>query len=266
MGFRQVSRGRRLALSPPRRVVLEVLTHALKAPLVPVARKMDLRRVAAARVAAIGKPSWTTLFVRAFGIVSSRHPPLRRTFMQWPFPHLYEHPDTVCAVAVERQWNDEPAIFFGNVLAPERQDLAAIQRRIHRYRERPIEEIGRFRRQIFLGRCPWLIRRAIVWGALHLSGPQRVYRFGTFGVTNYGQWGAESLRPIAPITALLTLGPIDEDDRGVVKIVYDHRVLDGAFVARCLAELEDTLNTQIAQELACGSSESCLISPCACAA
>jgi hypothetical protein len=168
--------------------------------------------------------------------------------MSWPIAHLYEHPETICALAVERQWRDEPAVFFGNVLAPEQLDLAAIQQVIRSYKERPINEIGRFRRQIRLGRSPWLVQRAVIWGALHLSGRQRVYRFGTFGVTNYGQWGAESLRPLSPTTSLLTLGPID-DGYGAVKIVYDHRVLDGAFVARCLAELEDTLNTQIVQEL-----------------
>jgi hypothetical protein len=41
----------------------------------------------------------------------------------------------------------------------------------------------------------------------------------------------------------------------VVKLVYDHRVLDGAVVARCLNELEETLNTQIARELSSGRDE-----------
>jgi hypothetical protein len=34
-----------------------------------------------------------------------------------------------------------------------------------------------------------------------------------------------------------------------VRIVYDHRVLDGATVARALARLEDVLNGEIAAEL-----------------
>jgi pyruvate/2-oxoglutarate dehydrogenase complex dihydrolipoamide acyltransferase (E2) component len=82
-----------------------------------------------------------------------------------------------------------------------------------------------------------------------------VYRFGTFGVSNYGQWGAESLRPLSPTTTLLTIGPIGDDGHASVKIIYDHRVLDGAFVARCLAELEETLNAEIARELECGEHE-----------
>jgi hypothetical protein len=51
------------------------------------------------------------------------------------------------------------------------------------------------------------------------------------------------------------LGPISEDGSAVVKLVYDHRVLDGAVVARCLNELEETLNTQIARELSSGRDE-----------
>jgi hypothetical protein len=35
-----------------------------------------------------------------------------------------------------------------------------------------------------------------------------------------------------------------------VRIVYDHRVMDGATVARALGLLEDVLNTEICQELA----------------
>jgi hypothetical protein len=235
--------------------MVEVLAHAVAAPLVPVARKMDLAEVAAARRKSRTKLTWTTLFIRAYGVVSSRRPALRRAFMTWPGPHLYEHPETVCAVAVERQWKGEPSVFFGNVVAPERLTLEAIQQVIRNYKESPVDEIGRFQRQIRLGRAPRLVRRAVIWGALHASGRQRVFRFGTFGVSNYGQWGAESLRPMLPTTTLLTLGPIGEDGSGVVKLVYDNRVVDGAVVARCLNELEETLNTQIARELSSSRDE-----------
>jgi hypothetical protein len=247
-------------------VIIEVLSHAVQVPLVPVARTMNLRPVAAARRLARAKASWTTLFVRAFAIVSTRRAPLRRVYMRWPLPHVYEHPHSICALAVERQWRDEPVVFFGNIVAPELQGLAEIQQRILQYKNRPIEDIGRFRRQIRLGYCPWPIRRAVIWSALHLSGRQRVYRFGTFGVSNYGRWGAESLRPLSPTTTLLTLGPIQEDGRANVKIIYDHRVLDGAFVARCLTELEETLNTEIAHELERGDDACPSKSPCAVAA
>jgi pyruvate/2-oxoglutarate dehydrogenase complex dihydrolipoamide acyltransferase (E2) component len=41
------------------------------------------------------------------------------------------------------------------------------------------------------------------------------------------------------------------NDRGVLptRITFDHRVLDGAFVARGLAELEKVLQTTVLEEL-----------------
>jgi hypothetical protein len=242
-------RGRRLDLSPPRAVVIEILAHAAQTPLIPVAREMNLAKTAAARRLGAERPSWTTLFIRAFGLLSRRRAELRRSFMRWPRPHLYEHPESVCALAVEREYDGELAVFFGQIVAPEGRTLSAIQQAIRTYKERPVQEIGRFRRQIRLGRAPGIVRRAVVWSALHASGRQRIYRFGTFGVTNYGQWGAESLRPISPTATILSLGPISDHGKAVVKVVYDHRVLDGAVVARCLSELEEILNTEIIGEL-----------------
>jgi hypothetical protein len=37
-----------------------------------------------------------------------------------------------------------------------------------------------------------------------------------------------------------------------VRITYDHRVMDGACIARALAELEETLNGPIVQTLTAG--------------
>ncbi|MDP2296757.1 MAG: 2-oxo acid dehydrogenase subunit E2, partial [Pseudolabrys sp.] len=42
---------------------------------------------------------------------------------------------------------------------------------------------------------------------------------------------------------------IDRDGNVNVRIIYDHRVLDGATVARALARLEEILNTEIVSEL-----------------
>jgi hypothetical protein len=51
------------------------------------------------------------------------------------------------------------------------------------------------------------------------------------------------------LSTVLTFGPIDEAGRVTVKIIYDHRVMDGANVARFLGHLERTLEGEIAEEL-----------------
>ena len=85
--------------------------------------------------------------------------------------------------------------------------------------------------------------------ALNVSGPLRALRMGTFGVTAYSALGAESLHPISPLTTTLTYGVIAPDGGVTVRVVYDHRVLDGATVARALVLMEAILCGQIVREL-----------------
>ena len=73
--------------------------------------------------------------------------------------------------------------------------------------------------------------------------------FGTFALSVYSSLGAESLHPLSPLTTTLTYGPIGRDGRADVRLVYDHRVLDGATVARALARLEAALTGPVLGEL-----------------
>jgi hypothetical protein len=69
-------------------------------------------------------------------------------------------------------------------------------------------------------------------------------------LSSYGNLGAENLHPISPLSTTLTYGPIDPSTgRVVVKLIYDHRVLDGAYIARRLRDIEDVLKTSIRDEL-----------------
>jgi hypothetical protein len=93
------------------------------------------------------------------------------------------------------------------------------------------------------------VRRLLWWSTLNISGFKRAKRFGTFGLTSYGALGAESLHPISPLTTTLTFGPISPQGDVVVKLIYDHRVLDGAYIARRLKDIETTLKGAVLDEL-----------------
>jgi hypothetical protein len=99
------------------------------------------------------------------------------------------------------------------------------------------------------GRLPGWLRRFLYWITLSWSGRTRAKRLGTFMVSSYGSLGAEQLHPISPYTTLLTFGPISAAGDVVVKLIYDHRVLDGRLIARCLAHLETIFHTTILDEL-----------------
>jgi hypothetical protein len=86
------------------------------------------------------------------------------------------------------------------------------------------------------------------WLGLNI-GRQRGNYFGTFALSVYSALNAESLHPLTPLTTLLNYGVISSDGNVNVRIIYDHRVMNGATVARALARLEEVLNTVVAEEL-----------------
>lgn len=243
-------RGRTLPLSGPRTFINDLLHHAKAIPTVPVSRVMDLGPLIAARRAHPARPSWSLLFMKAFAMVAAEHPPLRRAWIGFPSPRLYEHPQSVCALAMEREYQGESGVFVGLFRAPECQSLAEIQHWLDWYKRTPLEELGFFRQALRISRLPRPIRRLLWWSTLEVSGFKRAKRFGTFGVSSYGALGAESLHPISPLTTTLTYGPIDPATGRVnAKIIYDHRVLDGADIARRLADVEAALRGPILDEL-----------------
>src|SRR5262245_21461013 len=111
--------GRRLALSLPRRHICDLLHFARKVPSVPVQRRMRLGPLAAARAAADSRPSWCALFTKAFGKVIESRPELRRSYLTFPWPHLYQHAAAVVTVAVERRFGGEDAVVFVPLKWPE---------------------------------------------------------------------------------------------------------------------------------------------------
>lgn len=247
------TRGRTLKLSAPRRFILDLVHFARKVPSIPVARTFDVSDLIQPRKNHPLRPSWAILFMKAYATVAAANPPLRRALLTFPTTRLYEHPNTVCALALERDYQGEEGIFVGLFRAPECQSLAELDAAIRAYKEAPLHEIGFFRQALRISAVPTPIRRFLWWSTLAISGGKRAKRFGTFGLSTYGSLGAESLHPISPLSTTITYGPIDREGRVCVKLIYDHRVLDGAYIARRLAEIEEALNGPILDELRAGA-------------
>ncbi len=118
------------------------------------------------------------------------------------------------------------------------------------YKNETLEKVGFYRMALRFSQAPTPIRRLLWWSTLNISGYKRCKRFGTFGLSSYGALGAEQIHPISPLTTTLTYGPIDPaTGRVVVKLIYDHRVLDGAYIARRLRDIEEVMNGPILDEL-----------------
>jgi hypothetical protein len=236
-------------LSPARRLGIEFLRQGRKVPSVPVARTCNLAAVAEHREKAFPKSSWTALFIKAYALVQRDYPELRRAYLPLPYARLYEHPHSTCALVVEREWQNETVLLGAKIRGPEDTSLEAIQAHIRRFKDAPVRAISDFRMALRVGRMPGLLRRFLYWMTLSWSGATRAKRLGTFMVSSYGSLGAEQLHPIAPYTTLLTFGPVSPAGAVVVKVIYDHRVMDGRLIARCLAHLEHVFHTAILDEL-----------------
>jgi hypothetical protein len=241
--------GRYFALSLPRRLVNDMLHFADRVPTVPVERSIDVGRVQDLRERIPQRLGWCALFLKAYGLVAARFPALRRAYLGFPRSCLYEHPYNVASVAIERCYGREYEVFFAQIRAPEYQPLVALEAHICRYKESPVEQVARYRRALRVSRFPGPVRRLMWWYALNVSGPGRARRLGTFGLSSYSALGARSLHPLSPLTTTLNYGPVADDGTVTVRIVYDHRAMDGGTVARALAALEEVFNGELIQEM-----------------
>jgi hypothetical protein len=237
-----------IPLSVPRRMVIDLLYFARGIPTVPVQKRMALGPLMAARAACKERPRWTAIFTKAYALMAREFPEFRRAYVKLPWHHLYEYPQSNATIIVERDYRGEAGLFSISIKEPARQSLREIGRRLEHGSTAPVESIKDFRRTMDFARLPKPIRRALWWICLNW-GRQRGNYFGTFGVSVYSGLNAESLHPLSPLTTLLNYGVMSSDGVLDVRIIYDHRVMNGATVARALARLEEILNSVILEEV-----------------
>ena len=131
--------------------------------------------------------------------------------------------------------------------APESQSLAAIQAFIDRHATAPIDEV--FRRQLELEMVPGWLRRTILQWNVRSASRKRPGRIGTFSMSSLAGFQAGNHFHPTLCTTSLCQGPLDDAGRCRVTVIADHRVLDGASVARALERLEAVLCQDITAEL-----------------
>lgn len=241
--------GRWRSLSITRRMISELMRVCRHMPIITIEQRMNLAELVAARNALANPPSWVALFAKAFALVAARRPELRRAYMPYPWPHFYETEGSIASIAVERDYQGESAVFFGQFFRPDGQSLEQLQEAIRNWRELPVDKVRDFRRILKFMRVPNPFRRLGWWYATQVAGRHRVRHFGTFGISTTASSGATCNNLIAPVPLTLNYGLIADDGTLDVRLHFDHRVLDGMPAARALAELERELQTRILDEL-----------------
>jgi hypothetical protein len=246
--------GQRLSLSPPRRFIGDLMRLARRVPSIPMERRMRLADVAFARRTWPQRVSWCALFMKAYSIVSADRPELRRSYVTFPWPHLYEHPANIATFSLERPYEGEDAVFFAQVPRPELYSLFELDRLVRKHKAAPVQSVETFRRALWVSKLPLPVRRSL-WSMAFADGYYRARVFGTFAISVVASLGAAGLHILSPLTTTINYGAFEPDFSLDVRLTYDHRVLDGGTVARAMVALEEVLHGEILKELRHGPPE-----------
>lgn len=241
-------KGRYLPVSPFRRLVADLMNASQKVPSVTAERYMNLSELMEARQAAHPRPTWTSMFTKAYAILARDYPELRRSYMTFPWARFYEHPHNVATMNIERKVGDESMVLYCLIRRPENRSLAEIDDIIRHHKEAPIDQVRSFKRSMTLARCPAPIRRLVWWTTLNMLGKQRCHNFGTFGITSIAAQGAGVLHLVPLLTSTIYYGLFDKEGGLDMRLSWDHRVFDGMLGARILVDLESVLLREIRRE------------------
>jgi pyruvate/2-oxoglutarate dehydrogenase complex dihydrolipoamide acyltransferase (E2) component len=236
--------GRSIRLSPSRTFIADLSHAAVALPQGVIVRRISIAPAAKARKAAAVKPAWTAMFIKAWAEVARDIPELRRSYVQLPWPRLFEHSISVASLMVEREIDGEKVLFPARIKSPAERSLADITVDIESALTKPISDISRNRLILLVSRLPLPLRRLIWWIAFNVPR-YRQHFVGTFGVSTVGYLGVSIINPVSPVTTFLGYGPFADDGTVDITVGFDHRVMDGAVIARAMAMLEVKLNEVI---------------------
>jgi hypothetical protein len=243
------SRGRTVPLSLPRRWVTDILHFGRRVPIITGERVLRLQAVAAARKQVPHPPSWASIILKAFGLVSERVPELRRSYVRFPWPRLHEMPYSVGTVVIDREYNGERGVFCAPMLHPEQLTLRQIQAKTDAWKSDPIEKHGPLRRMVRTAKLPTPVRRAL-WGyAIDWDGYLKGRYFGTFAINCLAGMRGRITQMCFPVTSYLYYGLPEKDGSMPIQFGFDHRVYDGATCGRAFSLLEETLNREVLAEV-----------------
>jgi pyruvate/2-oxoglutarate dehydrogenase complex dihydrolipoamide acyltransferase (E2) component len=232
--------GRSIPLSPSRSFIADLSHAARQMPQGVIGRRIDISAVLAARKRMDKPVPMTAFFIKAWAEAARDLPELRRSYCVLPWPRLFEHNTSVASLMVERTIDDEKVLFPARIKSPAERSLQDIAADIDAALNKPIDEISRNRLILLVSRLPLPLRRMIWWYAFNMPRHRQHY-VGTFGVSAVGHLGASILQPVSPVTTFLGYGPFAPDGTVDITVGFDHRVMDGAVIARAMALLEEKL-------------------------
>ena len=241
--------GKRIGLSNGRRLVDDIIRTSSKMAMATYTRDLDVSEIEKLRRQIRPKIAWNVLYMKAYAIVALRIPELRQCFVNYPWPHVYEHKHNVCLLTLNREYRGEERLLFARFNRPERRSLLKLNQQYEKYRKDPIEEIKQFRHQIAFAAAPWFVRRFAWWMLMNVVPAKRMSHFGTFGMTLSGYKHAWASGLLGPNTGIMGVDVLPR--KGIARFVltFDHQVIDGVPIVNVIDDIYRTLHNEIATEL-----------------
>lgn len=242
-------KGQYIRQSLPRKWMADMLHFSHRVPVVAAERILRVRAAVEARKKTGLAVSWNAMMVKTMALVSQHLPEMRRAYLPYPWPRLYEAPYSVASVILDREFEGEHATLMAPILYPERLSLIDLDAKLNRLKTAPFREIGSYRRLIRNTRFPLPIRRLLWSMGLYGSGLFRARTFGTYAVNSVAAFRARMLTMTTPITSCLYYNSVSRDGEMAIQFAFDHRVFDGYMGGRVGSEIERVLNNEIVAEL-----------------
>ena len=240
--------GKSLPLNISRKFLIDLFWIARRVPMSVIAGNIRIGPLIEARNTCENRPPYTVIFAKALAQVAADMPELRRNYIRYPRPHLFETFESSVSIMIERELDGEMSVIPILLKSPRTQSLGALAREMNAAKTHPQNEVRHISRLLKITRLPLPLRR-MLWLAAYQSGRQRSNYFGSFAISALGVEGAMVTYPLSPVTTCLTYGPFGADGSVDVRISFDHRVYDGSTVARTITALERILNSQMVGEL-----------------
>ncbi len=242
------NRGRTLSLPRNRRLVLDICAAARSVPAFPVERTLKLSSVATARQASKVRISWVTLFLRAYGLAGVEIPELRQVYSKYPWPRLYEHPESIASISIHR---DDPdggkRLIWARIAGPENRSLLEIQKALDHAVHGPLTEV--FKDGMRMERVPTPLRRLSWWLGMNWQGRQKAKKIGTCSISTLASEDTLNRGHPLIVTSSIAYSRCDELGNCLVTLLCDHRVLDGMLASHALHRIEHHLLHQCLDEL-----------------
>jgi len=241
--------GKSIPIHWTRTFISDLVYYSSKIPLCTIEKNILLPELENLRQGREVRIGWASIFTKAMGIASIQFPELRRAWIPFPYAHIYEHPIPIGSIAVQRNIEGHESVLFGMVQEPNNTDLGEITQSLTDFKNAPLDDLKLFKRIRRNSKLPWPIR-SIIWNyGLHFSGYCKAKNLGTFGISSVAKYQANTMNLLSPLTSALNYSTIQNNNECLIRMTFDHRILDGGTVAQILGFLEETINQPIRNEI-----------------